>query len=75
MSRLGGARRFAVRRHAEGLLQLGGATVHETRPDNRVPLKLCRESFQEVAALERVDRRCGRLDGGIFGIAEAKRHG
>jgi hypothetical protein len=66
VSWLGGVRRLAVRRHDEGLLKIGGATVHEARSDNRVPLKLLRESFEEGAALERVDWRCGRLDGGIF---------
>ena len=75
MSRLGGVRGFSVRLDAELTLQLRGQAVHEPRPDHRMPLKLDGQSFQEGVALERMDRRGGRLDGGEFGIAEAERHG
>ena len=68
-------RRFAVRGDDKGLLQGRGATVHNARPNNRMPLELGGQSFQEGIALERMDRRCGRLHGGIFGIAKAERHG
>jgi hypothetical protein len=43
--------------------------------DCRMHLQLRRQSFQKVAALQRVDRRGGRLHGGIFGVTEAERHG
>jgi hypothetical protein len=39
-----------------------------------VPLKLLRQRLQEDPALERVDRRCGGLDGCVFVITEAERH-
>jgi hypothetical protein len=42
--------------------------VHKARSDDRVPLKLLSQSFRKGAALKRMDWRCGRLHGGIFGI-------
>jgi hypothetical protein len=49
--------------------------VHEARADDGMPLKLRRESFQEVPALHRMDRRRGPLNGGQFVIGKAERHG
>jgi hypothetical protein len=40
-----------VRHHAEALLQLGGATMYDTRTDYRMPLELLGQGFQEGAAL------------------------
>jgi hypothetical protein len=47
----GGEQRFTVRHHAEALLQLGGATMYDTRTDYRMPLELLGQGFQEGAAL------------------------
>ena len=49
MSRLGGERRFAVRRHAKSLLQFRGATVHEARANDRMRLERGGQSFQEAS--------------------------
>jgi hypothetical protein len=68
VTRLGGAQRFAVRRHAKALLQLGGATVHKAGSDDGMPLELRSQSFQKSVALSDVDRRCGGLDRGEFVI-------
>jgi hypothetical protein len=48
--------------------------MYDTRTDDGIALELDRQSFQEGVALERMDRRGGRLDGGEFGITEAERH-
>jgi hypothetical protein len=45
----GGEQRFTVRHHAEALLQLGGATMYDTRTDDGIALELDRQSFQEPA--------------------------
>ena len=47
--------------------------VHQARANHGMLLELFRQSLQEGTALERADRRCGRLDG-IFVIGEAERH-
>ena len=67
VSRLGGARRFAVRRHDEGLLEGRGATVHNTRTDDGMALKLDGQRLEESPALQgdgwarrRPGRRCTR---------------
>jgi hypothetical protein len=73
MSRPSGVRRFAVRLDAEATLQVGSAAVHNTRPDDRMLLQLCRQSLQKGAALERMDRLRGRLEGGIFVIVQGER--
>jgi hypothetical protein len=63
-----GEQRFTVRHHAEALLQLGGATMFDTRTDDGIALELDRQSFQEGVALERMDRRGGLHDGCVFVI-------
>jgi hypothetical protein len=72
---LGGVRRFAVGRDAIALLQIGAEAVHEPRSDLGIRLKLLRQSLQEGPALEWMDWRCGRLNGDIFVIGKAQRHG
>jgi hypothetical protein len=47
MLRLGGVRRFSVRRDDERLLQGRGATVDNARPNDRVPLELGGQGFQK----------------------------
>ena len=75
MARLGGERRFGVRRHAEGPLQGRGATVHNAGPDHRLTLELLGQGFQEGVPLSGMNWCCGGLDGGEFGIVQAQRHG
>ena len=74
-AQLGSVRRCAARLYTELTLQVRGQTVHETRPDDRMLLQLRSQSLQEGAALERMDRRCGRLNGVVFGVTKAERHG
>jgi hypothetical protein len=71
----GGEQRFTVRHHAEALLQLGGATMYDTRTDDGIALELDGQSFQEGVTLLGVNRRCGGLDGGEFVIGQGERHG
>jgi hypothetical protein len=51
MPRLGGVRRFAVRRHDESLLQGRRATVDNAWLNDGVPLELLGQGFQEGVAL------------------------
>ena len=67
-------RRFTVLHHAETLLQLRSATVHEARPDHWMPLKLFSQGFQKGVALLGVYRRGCRLNGDVFGVGKAQRH-
>jgi hypothetical protein len=74
VSRLGGARRFAVRRPDEGLLEGRGATVHNTRIDDGMALKLDGQRLEESPALQGMDGRGGGLDGVVLVVTEAERH-
>jgi hypothetical protein len=67
-------RRFGVRGDDKGLLQGGGATVDNARPNDGVPLELSGEGLEESSALQGMDGRGGGLDGGVFVITEAERH-
>ena len=51
-------------------LQVRGATVHETRSDDRMLFQLRRQSFEEGAALQWVDRRRAGLDGGVYSASD-----
>jgi hypothetical protein len=73
MSRPSGVRRFAVRLDTEATLQVGGATVHNTRSDDGMPLKLLSQSFQKGAALKGMDWLRRLHDGGIFVIVQSER--
>jgi hypothetical protein len=64
----GDEQRFTVRHHAEAFLQLRGATMYDARTDDGIALELDRHSFQEGVALNRMDRRCGGVNGGVFVI-------
>ena len=70
VSRLGGARRLAVRRHNEGLLEGRGATVHNTRIDDGMALKLDGQRLEESPALLGMDGRGGGLDGVVLVVTE-----
>jgi hypothetical protein len=61
VSRLGGVRRFAMRRHDEGLLQDRGGSMHNARPNDR-----CRSS-----STARAFRKASRCKGWI-GAAAAR---
>ena len=58
----------------EATLQVRRATVHNTRADDRMTLELDGQSFEKGAPLHRMDRRCGGLDCGKFGIVQGERH-
>ena len=51
VTRLGGVQRFAVRRHAETALQVGGAAVHEAGADDGMALEFVGEGFEERGPL------------------------
>src|ERR1700722_177155 len=74
VSRLGGARRLAVCRGDEGLLQGRGATVHNNRTDDGMALKLDGQRLEESPALQGMDGRGGGLDGVVLVVTEAERH-
>jgi hypothetical protein len=61
-------RRLAVRGDDIALLRVGTEAVHETQANDRVTLELDGQSLQEGAALGRMDRACGCLNGGEFVI-------
>jgi hypothetical protein len=63
-----------VRHHAEGLLQLRHASVHNAGPNDGMLLDFDRQSFQEGVALARMDRRGGLHDGVIFVVGQTERH-
>ena len=71
VTRLGGVQRFAVRRHAETALQVGGAAVHKAGADDGMALELPGQGCPEGVPLKGVARHCGCLDGGEFVIVEA----
>jgi hypothetical protein len=62
-----------MRRHDESLLQGRGGSMHNARPNDRVPLELDGQSLQEGVALQRVDRRCGRPNGVVLVVRKAER--
>ena len=48
-----------MRLNPEALLQISGQAMHEAGPDDGMALELNRQSFQEVAPLQWMDRRGG----------------
>ena len=66
--------RLAVRRHDKRLLQGRRGSEYNAGTNDRMPLELGGQSFQEGVTLHRVDRRCGRLDSAVFVIGKAQGH-